>query len=599
MLAAKFNRFFTVLFFSMICLQTESVLAQVIWDGGAGTLNWSDPDNWDPDGLPTASDEVTIGSSGNVVVQTGESFDVKSLTLTSSTLSINTGGQLTISVGGTYAFTLNNGTFNNNGSLSITNCTNGIRLMGTTSSLDNHSTISVSNHNGYGLLFSSGCTSCMVNNNGSFYLDNGTSSSTPTIFYQVSGNHFNNLGLLDIGATSNAGIGIGLGAAASGSLNNSGTINIHNTGAGRAGISVGFLGGSLINNSGATINFGAGIGGTWAGGFNMALTNNGTLNIHKAGTVSVVAMGTGIYGGSQPFDNSNNVSPASASIGCLQFNGDYTNSVGSPVPVTTIHLNGTTECSAHDKINVTGNATIGGTLTISLASGFTPIAGQSFTILQAGNRTGFYSTINYPTVSGIAWTTSYTSSSVIANAQAALPVELVDFKAILMDDRNILLKWQTASEWDNAGFQVERSTDGIKWESIGYVPGHGNSTEIEDYQFVDEPQKPIAHIYYRLRQLDIGGRSELSEVVTVNLVSNAYGSELAVWPNPTLDFFKINGDFSPDAQLVLYDCLGQVVMEGKATNDVHYDTRSLKNGVYILTIHDQQRSTSHRLMKQG
>ncbi len=578
---------------------SSSLCAQIQWDGGAGTTNWSDANNWDPDGLPTASDEVSIGSSGFVVIQNMENFTIKSLTLSNATLNINVSGQLNITVGGTYACTLDNGTFNNNGNLNISNCTNGIRLMGTTSSLDNHSTIAVDNHNGYGLLFSSGCTSCIVNNNGSFYFDNGLIATNPAIFYQVSGNHFNNLGLLDIGTTSNAGIGIGFGATASGSMNNSGTINIHNTGSGRAGISVGFLGGSLINNAGATINLGAGIGGTWAGGFNMALTNNGTINLHKAGTVSVVAMGTGTYGGTQPFDNSNNVSPASASIGCLQFNGDYTNTVGSPVPVTTIHLNGTTECTAHDKINIVGNANIGGTLTIGLASGFTPTAGQSFTVLQTGSRTGFYSTINYPTVSGIAWTTSYTTTAVIVNAQAVLPVELVDFTAIPMDERNVLLKWQTASEWDNAGFQVESSSDGGHWKSIGFVPGHGHSNEIKDYQFIDEPQKLIAPIYYRLRQLDIDGQSELSEVVTVSFSSNTYGSELAIWPNPTHDFFKIDGEFSPGAQLILYDYLGQVVMQCDATNGVQYEASSLKNGVYILTIHDQQRSTNYRLLKQG
>lgn len=598
LLVAKLNRFFTILIFSISCLHSESVFAQVIWDGGAGSLNWSDPDNWDPDGLPTASDEVTIGNSGNVVIQNGESFDIKSLTLSGSTLTINNGGQLAISVGGTYAFTLDNGTFNNNGSLSISNCSNGIRLMGTTSSLDNYSTISIANHNGYGLLFSSGCASCLVNNNGNFSLDNGSSSSTPTIFYQVSGNHFNNLGLLEIGATSNAGVGIGLGAAASGSLNNSGTINIHNTGAGRAGINVGFLGGSLVNNPGATINFGAGIGGNWAGGFNLALTNNGTINLQKAGTVSVIAMGTGTYGGSQPFDNSNNVSPASTGIGCLQFNGGYVNTVGSPAPVTTIQLNGSTECSTHDKINVTGNANIGGTLTIGLASGFTPVAGQSFTVLQAGSRTGIYSTINYPIVSGIAWTTSYTANSVTVNAQSSLPVELVDFKAKQEGQGPILLSWATAAESNNLGFEVERSFEGSRWEIIGFVPGHGTSNTLQNYQYTDQPIIGIQTLYYRLRQMDIDGKSELSNIVVVRIPAKGIDNQLTISPNPTQDFFKIIGDLAPDSQIMVFDSMGRLVMQGLAANDAQYQAKDWVPGVYTLSVVSHGQILNYKILRQ-
>jgi hypothetical protein len=43
-------------------LEDRSLLASVVWDGGAGTFNWNDADNWEPNGVPTAADDVTIGT---------------------------------------------------------------------------------------------------------------------------------------------------------------------------------------------------------------------------------------------------------------------------------------------------------------------------------------------------------------------------------------------------------------------------------------------------------------------------------------------------------------------------------------------------------
>ena len=93
-----------------------------------------------------------------------------------------------------------------------------------------------------------------------------------------------------------------------------------------------------------------------------------------------------------------------------------------------------------------------------------------------------------------------------------IPVELTSFTASTVDG-NVVLNWITATELNNAGFQIERrkTTDERRedWESIGFVNGNGTSTETHTYSFADE--SPVAgKSYYRLKQIDFDGSFEYS-----------------------------------------------------------------------------------------
>ncbi|MBK8566446.1 MAG: hypothetical protein IPN76_24700 [Saprospiraceae bacterium] len=528
----KFRRFF--LFFVIInCLAVTSVLAQVTWDGGAGTSNWNDANNWNPDGIPSAADDVTISGMIMVAVPNGFNANAKSLALSSQAeLTIDNTGILQIDGStSTYALSLTESYINVFGNLHITNCQSGIGLLGTASAVTNTGNVSVNSHTGYGLTIASGCVDCNVVTSSLMSFDNG--STLPAVFFGASGNSGNiiiNSGTMNIGATAHLGIGIGLGNV-SGYMLNSGTINIIH--AGSSGVSSGFIPGRLANTSTGIINFEVGISGTWVGGFNLNLQNEGLININKAGTpVNVVVSGNGIFGGSEPFATTNRVGPGnSINAGCLLFNSGYSNS-----GTTNIKLGGITQCSDYDVLFGSTTLSVGGTLNVSLINGFLPSPGQSFTIVNAASRTGFFTTVNYPTVPGIAWTTSYTATSVIANAQASLPVELTALTAKLIDDQIVHLKWQTASELNNAGFEIESSIDGSVWEKIGFVAGYGNSSHLNHYEFFDSQPISNGSIYYRLRQIDTDGHAELTEVVVVKFSSVPSNSQLSIIPNPSSGF---------------------------------------------------------------
>ncbi len=90
-----------------------------------------------------------------------------------------------------------------------------------------------------------------------------------------------------------------------------------------------------------------------------------------------------------------------------------------------------------------------------------------------------------------------------------IPVELTSFAAVT-DNRNVTLNWSTATELNNSGFQIERSS-GSEFQSVGFIAGHGTTTEVQNYSFVD--QNVVAGKYsYRLKQIDFNGEFEYSDV---------------------------------------------------------------------------------------
>ncbi|HKR07059.1 MAG TPA: SBBP repeat-containing protein, partial [Bacteroidia bacterium] len=113
---------------------------------------------------------------------------------------------------------------------------------------------------------------------------------------------------------------------------------------------------------------------------------------------------------------------------------------------------------------------------------------------------------------------------------APLPVELVYFKAECNENKNILLKWQTASETNNDYFSIERSNDGDDFETIGIENGAGNSTTITSYSFVDDaPLEGIS--YYRLQQTDYNEKTSFSKVIALHNYCNKV-NDLFIYPNP-------------------------------------------------------------------
>lgn len=117
-----------------------------------------------------------------------------------------------------------------------------------------------------------------------------------------------------------------------------------------------------------------------------------------------------------------------------------------------------------------------------------------------------------------------------------LPIELLAFEAEPFGPNVARTSWSTATERNNDHFTVERSLDGVYWEVAGTLAGAGNSTEVLNYELIDD-QAFGELIYYRLRQTDNNGAFTLSDTRVVYMEDRLTGP--AIYPNPGEGLFTI------------------------------------------------------------
>ena len=179
------------------------------------------------------------------------------------------------------------------------------------------------------------------------------------------------------------------------------------------------------------------------------------------------------------------------------------------------------------------------------------------------------------------------------------PVELISFTGET-NGTQVDLHWRTETEVNNYGFSIERSSSspGTKWETIGFIQGHGNSNSPNDYSYTDlDIHKPDIYSY-RLKQTDNDGTFKYSNIVNVNvtLPGNYYLSQN--YPNPFNPETKI--DFTiPERQnvtLKVYNTLGEQVAEllneekDAGNYSVSFNASNLPSGIYIYTLATQNRT---------
>ena len=236
----------------------------------------------------------------------------------------------------------------------------------------------------------------------------------------------------------------------------------------------------------------------------------------------------------------------------------------------------------------------------------------------------------YPAITGdanggiITWQDSRNASSDIYASGissngimgGALPVELTSFTANVNENK-VLLNWQTATEVNNYGFEVERSVisnemRNLSWEKVGFVEGHGNSNSPKEYTFTDDKTSEVfknlggldAVLKYRLKQIDFDGKFEYSEIVTVEMLrATSLPTEFTLeqnYPNPfnptTTIKYSIPSVIASGAKqslgvtLKVYDILGNEVAslvneQKEAGNyEANFNASNLVSGIYFYKI---------------
>jgi len=310
----------------------------------------------------------------------------------------------------------------------------------------------------------------------------------------------------------------------------------------------------------------------------------------------------------------------------IDLNTAYLDAAGRNTNVTTLSagafgLGGTSQTPGVYSIG--GNATINGTLTLN---------GAGIYIFQVGGTLTTATSSNVSLINGAQWHTIYwqvggtdatlgasstfngnllANKSISAGSGAAvtgrllagavdatgtvsltntsvLPVEMVSFTATA-NGLNAELRWSTATEVNNYGFEIERRQNG-NWSKVGFVAGAGTSNSPRDYSYTDNTLSPGIYVY-RIKQIDNNGTFlyKNSAEVEIGLAAKKFELE-SNYPNPfnpttTITFTLAQDGFTT---LKIYDVLGREVttlangmMKSGVMNTVSFNASKYSSGVYF------------------
>jgi hypothetical protein len=260
---------------------------------------------------------------------------------------------------------------------------------------------------------------------------------------------------------------------------------------------------------------------------------------------------------------------------------------------------GTTGTPAvQDGFTYTANQTYGqgmqdGTGWYCVYNGPTPTAGSI--VINGLTPSQFYRVmvLEYNGNPGFEAYNKTTTSNNPLNVQSAMPVELVSFVSTVSNN-SVKLKWVTATEMNNSGFDIERAISGSNedWKAAGYIKGKGNSSSSITYEFTDNNLNPGKY-KYRLKQTDFNGNFtyyNLAVDVSIGIPSRCELSQN--YPNPFNPTTNIKYQLTQNSfvKLVLYDMLGREVarlvneQQEAGYKTVEFNAKNLSSGIYYYKI---------------
>ncbi len=190
-----------------------------------------------------------------------------------------------------------------------------------------------------------------------------------------------------------------------------------------------------------------------------------------------------------------------------------------------------------------------------------------------------------------------------------LPVELVSFTASSPSSSTVVLNWQTATEVNNYGFEIQRSSNlgGLGnlegFTAIGFVKGHGNSNSTKNYSFTDSPTGG-SKFQYRLKKIDIDGKFGYSDIVEVEIALPTKFELAQNYPNPFNPTTVINYNLNKASNVTLkiYNSLGEeiktLVNKRQLTGKyyVTFNASKLSSGIYFYTIHTDDNASVKKMI---
>lgn len=182
---------------------------------------------------------------------------------------------------------------------------------------------------------------------------------------------------------------------------------------------------------------------------------------------------------------------------------------------------------------------------------------------------------------------NYTASFIITQA---LPVTLLNFNASY-HEFYVLLNWSVANEVNEKGFQIERSTDAVKFSTVSFIPSKGNYAGKLVYSFTDKNLPTANNVFYRLKMVNDDGKANYSSMLPVSLGSAMTQFTTQLFSNKLIiHFSSLPGK---NSVLQLSDMQGRVILkhnlsilQNQSSTITIPLTTAITNNIYIIALYD-------------
>lgn len=184
----------------------------------------------------------------------------------------------------------------------------------------------------------------------------------------------------------------------------------------------------------------------------------------------------------------------------------------------------------------------------------------------------------------------------VNNPEILLPVELIQLSASSYENRRIDITWITATEIDNEGFELQRSTDGLNFNKIAWIEGMGNTKDIVNYFHSDYEIESNIVYYYRLKQIDYNGNFKMSNIISAEIKDeNQDLFEVDLIPNPSQGFgvVSIKSSIQQTIQVDIYNNVGSQLFTEKVNldrgiNQINLNKYNSTSGIFSVVIKRQK-----------
>lgn len=194
-------------------------------------------------------------------------------------------------------------------------------------------------------------------------------------------------------------------------------------------------------------------------------------------------------------------------------------------------------------------------------------------------------------------------SFLINTATTSLPVNYISFTGNKIGNK-IVLQWKCSYEWDNSGFEIEKSTNGNNWNKIGFVPSAELGSIESSYSFSDF-SPATGNNYYRLRQVDYTGDASYSKQVLVQFSTINDAILYTCSPNPFKQSVTIRYTLPSPlfVQVKVYNVAGKEIailenaQKGKGEFSINWNAANMPDGIYIVQLTAGKFKVSEKIVK--